>query len=53
MVYILLKTYLYEFSEVVGAYSSVESAEAAKEDAIKNDSSLGAGDYDIIETELE
>lgn len=53
MIYILLKTYPYEFSEVVGAYSSKESAETAKDEAVKNDNSNGYNEFDIGEYEIQ
>lgn len=53
MVYILIKTYPYELSYVMGVYSSVEAAEIAKVDAIEADESNGYNDIDIEEHEVE
>ena len=52
MIYILLKTYPHEFSEVLGAYSSEDGAESARTEAVSNDDSNGYNDFDIIEREL-
>jgi len=53
MVYVLIKTYPYEFSEVIGVYSSEELAETAKKEAIEEDNSQGYNDFDIEEHEIQ
>lgn len=52
MVYIVKITYPYEYSEVIGVYSSYEGAEIAKDLAEKKDYSGGYNCFDIEEHEV-
>ena len=53
MVYVLVVTHPYEFSEVLGVYSSKAIAEGYKEIALNCDKSCGYDDYDIEEFKID
>jgi len=51
-VYILLKTYEYDGSEILGVFYTQEQADTAKTQFIKDDTSNGDDEYDIEEFEI-
>jgi|TARA_R110000824_G_scaffold372159_1_gene562274 hypothetical protein len=53
MVYVLLLTHPYEFSEVLGVYSSQAIAEEYKTIALNSDKSNSYDEYNINEFELD
>ena len=46
-VYVLIETYPYEFSEVVGVYALELDAEWAKTECLMFDNTCGYNDFDI------
>ena len=53
MIYVLLVTHPFEFSEVVGLYSEKSLAENAKKACLNQDDSGGYDEYEILEKELD
>ena len=53
MIYVLVVTYPYEFSEVLGVYSSKAIAEGYKEIALNRDKSGKYNDYYIEEFKID
>jgi len=53
MIFILLKTYPHELSEIVGAYSTKAAADEALKSAELIDDSNGYNHFDIDEVEIQ
>ena len=51
-VQVLIVTYPFEFSKVLGVYRGLAAAEAHREEAIKKDESKGYNEFDIEEWEV-
>jgi hypothetical protein len=47
MIYILIETYPFEFSKVLGVFKNPEEADKAKQAAMLDDDSLGYNEFSV------